>query len=82
MIRCRYLRDEDRSNASQCTSAQSSDHTRNQDEVQALSSALERSSDKREDGAEEDTVDSADSICNPAADKAADDGTKVVLERR
>jgi hypothetical protein len=81
MIRCRYLRDQDRCDTSQSSSTETGDNAGDEDEVKTLSGALECSADESEDGSEEDSVDATDSVCDPAANEAADNGTEIVLQQ-
>ena len=41
---------------------------------------MEGTTNESENGTEKDSINSPDSVCNPATNKAADDGTKIVLQ--
>jgi len=44
-----------------------------------LSCGLESTADESENGGNEDAIDTANAICDPTADEAADDTSKIVL---
>jgi len=74
----RDLGDEHRSNASQCASPDASEHTRTNDEVEVLRSRLQSPANQTKEGGVEKAIDTADAICNPAAQEASEDGAKIV----
>lgn len=79
MIRGRDLGDQDRRDAGERSSADSRDNTCDEDEVQAVSGALQCPANESKDGGEEDSVDSTDSVCDPAANEAAENSAEIVL---
>ena len=74
----RYFSDMDRCNGRQCTSTETSDDTSHQDLVGARSGRLKSAADKYETRCNEETIDTTDSISNPASNERSYNGAQVV----